>query len=63
MVRERFQKSTIRTKATRIQATSQMFPIIKILVRYLIGIQSVYRRVRVSYVSRVRQVSGKVSDY
>jgi len=63
MVRERFQKSTIKTKAARIQATSQMFPIIKILVRYLIGILSVYRRVRVSYVSRARQVSGKISDH
>jgi len=34
MVRERFQKSTIRTKAMRIQATSQKFPIIKIRALY-----------------------------
>ena len=33
--------------------------IIKILLRYLVGILSVYRPVSESYVSRGRQVSGK----
>ena len=34
-------------------------PIIKIQLRYLVGILSVYRRVSESYVSRTRQVSAK----
>lgn len=38
-------------------------PIIKILLRYLVGILSVYRRVCESYVSRTRQVRAKVSNY
>ena len=36
--------------------------IVKIQLRYLIGILSVYRRVSFSYVSRTRQVSGKMYD-
>lgn len=38
-------------------------PIIKILLQYLVGILSVYRRVSESYVSRTRQVRAKVSNY
>ena len=38
-------------------------PIIKISARYLVGVLSVYRRVRVSYVSRTRQVWAKSDDY
>lgn len=38
-------------------------PIIKILLRYLVGILSVYRRVCESYVSRTRQVYGKMYYY
>ena len=60
--REQFKKSTIRTKAARIQATSQKFPIFKIR-RYLVGVLSVYRQVRVSYASRTQQLSAKSDDY